>query len=110
MLYDPVGSYGQNGIKGENDITYDQDATLSNTIDFYAIDSKVTLIIFPTTKEDEQTIATNMEERGGQIGGYCAYAVSSVVDGIGLFKNLGVHRLPGNLNKALTASQRNIKR
>lgn len=56
----------------------------------------------PTTPEEEAEILRRAAEYGDPRGFGCAQAVSSVLDGIGPFQELGSPRLtPGTLEQAL---------
>lgn len=59
--------------------------------------STIKMFQFDTTTEVEKQIANNIEEEGGVIGGLCASAASSVISGVGPFKNIKPTLLPGSL-------------
>jgi RHS repeat-associated protein len=74
---------------------------------YTASGSKVELYRFPTTPQQEAEIAQRIWEydEDGSTGGFCAVDVSSAIDGIGPFEDLGVHLFPGNLADTLKELQ-----
>jgi len=105
ILYDPAGSY-QSGSRGSGDAFSDQEANLDDYLRHHSEMSKVTIQPFDTSPCEEEAIANRIEEQGGVPPFFCAYATSSVISGIGPFKDLRIRFLPGSLSRALDAIQR----
>ena len=56
---------------------------------------------FGTTPGEEAAIVQRIEEHGGESPGFCAAGTSSVLSGIGPFRDLPLFMLPGSLADAL---------
>ncbi len=102
VLYDPSGSY-PDPTRGSGDII---DADLSSYVQFHLENgSRVTQQFFNTTPCEESQIVKNIEGQGGAAPFFCTTFVSSAIDGIGPFKDLGVYRLPSSLSTKLKKMQ-----
>jgi len=100
-LYDPGGSY-YNDIKGSGDALYGDDVNLEDYIDYQLEDGPdVQTYTFPTTPAQEALIMEQIDSGGFNISGSCAVDVSSVLNGIGPFKDLGISPTPSLLNNSL---------
>src|SRR5262249_13419621 len=97
ILYDPSGSYVVNGHRSDSDDAfYDIDASLPDYLHFwydYSVANGRTPVnplvyTFDTTASEEAEFARRIHERNG--GGFmgCASSVSSVLQGVGVFKTL----------------------
>jgi len=102
VLYDPAGGYGEDHKCSEKCI--DQLADVKKYMDYHTSTGEtVKLFVFKTTLAEEKQIYQNIIDAESSIGGFCSIAVSTVLNGIGPFGNLGTYLLPGNLGRALGA-------
>jgi RHS repeat-associated protein len=104
MLYDPAGSYSTDHNCGSADTCYNNDngTSLPDYIDYW-LDrgSSIDTYTFNTTPGEESQIANNIANNGGGFPGACTLDVCNVVRGVGPFKNLPSHILPGALERDL---------
>jgi RHS repeat-associated protein len=97
ILYDPGGSY-RTDIKGSFNVLDGVDANLPDYVNFQKKDGKrVEVFHFPLTREQDRKILENIENHKYCGAFECSYCVSEVLDGVGPFRNLGVHRFPNDL-------------
>lgn len=100
-LYDPAGSF-RNDIRGSGGMLSGVDADLGAYVRFQKTDGpSVSVFRFDTTPEQEAQIISNMEEIGDPRGLSCATSVSSALNGVGDFKNLGVIQTPRGVQNAM---------
>lgn len=72
-------------------------------LNYHRLDGdEVFVFEFVTTKEEERRIMERIDERGGGRPFTCAVSTSSVLDGVGPFKDLGVFRTPAGLKRRLS--------
>lgn len=104
VLYDPSGDSRINGYHPTNDIFLDEDADLEQYLHAHGSQNPDTypeVFDFDTTPEQEKEIAERIKNLG-HLGSFnCADAVSSVLKGIGPFKDLGHNYKPAALAKEL---------
>jgi RHS repeat-associated protein len=109
VIYDPGGSWGHDRGCGSGDAC--TGASLDDYVDYYKRNypgSKVDLIRFPTTPEEEAQIAARVH-RGGGSPGYCAIDTGAVLRGIGPFKDLEKAYLPGGLRDEVLKAHDSIE-
>jgi RHS repeat-associated protein len=115
ILYDPAGSYkpsqaweniprdalGDVFQSGEFAFPFDLD--LNEYLEYHTKSgSRITLLFFQTTPEEEQELAKRIKDRFHRTSEfYCTIAVSSILDGVGPFKGLGIFVRPGSLRDEL---------
>jgi RHS repeat-associated protein len=101
FLYDPAGGYREL-YKGSGDALYGAEADLAAYIQWQeSTGSWVATYSYDTTAAEESQIANNAIGIGGASPGQCSQAVSSALQGVGPFKNLDIHVLPGALANEL---------
>jgi hypothetical protein len=95
--------------RGESGSFFDSEANISSYVKFQLEDgSNVHVYRFNTTKEQEQEIAKRAELQQDPRGMNCASMVSSAINGIGPFKDLGHYRTPRALGNALRDLQEKL--
>ena len=100
-LYDPAGSF-KNVERGSGGILDGENANLGEYVRFQKVDGPDVFIFrFDTTPAEEKKIISNMEEIADRRGFTCAISVSEALNGIGIFKDLGVFRTPSGLYEAM---------
>jgi RHS repeat-associated protein len=107
ILYDPAGGYGKDHLCGggvcdegkANVPRFKKEHEQSR--DFHSMQ----IFVFDTTVDQETQIKDRILQLGETAGGFCALSVSTALDGIGPFKDLGRMLLPGSLGRALEAIQ-----
>jgi RHS repeat-associated protein len=104
VLFDPAGHYVPKSIKeeggqrGSGDVFEGKDANLKSYVDFQkSKGSDVKVLKFDTTPAEEATIKTRIEQQPGIAPGFCAVATSTVISGVGPFKDVKPMSLPGRL-------------
>jgi RHS repeat-associated protein len=105
LLYDPGGSYmTPQGIPSGSGGTFmGSDANLNNYLKYQYVDgSKVKVYSFEITPDEDKKIRVAIDEQGGCSPLYCALCSSSVLNGIGPFKNLGTIRTPWGMENAMS--------
>ena len=110
VLYDPAGSYrppNGNDPRGSGDTFYGESANLNDYVKYHLENgSKVELIYFDTTPNQERKILDNIDDIGGGMPFFCTTNVSQSINGVGPFKNLGGHFSPGSLSRSLKKIRR----
>jgi hypothetical protein len=102
-IYDPAGAYNPSRHRGTDDSLYDDEASISAFTEFH--DGNVAIFVFNTTLEQEAQIGENMCISSGVMGGMCAIAVGNVLQGVGVFENLGPTFTPALLFRAMLRLQ-----
>jgi RHS repeat-associated protein len=104
VLFDPAGSYVPSSVKkeggqrGSGDVFEGKDANLRSYVDFQkSTGSDVKVLKFNTTPGQEATIKARIEQQPGIAPGFCAVATSTVISGVGPFKEVKPMSLPGRL-------------
>ncbi|MGH8107408.1 MAG: RHS repeat-associated core domain-containing protein [Arenimonas sp.] len=115
LLYDPNGHYNpgmmadppRGDTRSSGGFFEGADASLAAYIKYQKTDGpKVLLYVFKTTPEQEKEITENIIELGDSRGLTCATDVSTVLDGIGPFKGLGIQDTPAGLQAKLNELKR----
>jgi RHS repeat-associated protein len=102
VLFDPAGGY-HDKVSQTGDVFYGTDASLGSYLGYESSTSKeVTTYTFNTTKDQECEIANRLEDVSSVTGGWCAYAISTTLSGIGPFANLGTSMFPSSLANDLS--------
>jgi RHS repeat-associated protein len=114
-LYDPAGSiYNPKDefggpIRGSDDRFAGAEADLNayKKAQEEGGGSQVKMFTFNTTPDQEATIATNIENDGGQSVPLCTYGVTNALQGVGVFKDINTTLNPGGLATQLQQLQNN---
>jgi RHS repeat-associated protein len=103
ILYDPGGSYiSDNTEAGGYIASLDEVNLIDYLVDYQLIDGdNVQIYVFDTSPEEEERIIANIYALSEGGPGNCAHDVSSVLNGVGVFKDLGIHGWPRDLGNAL---------
>jgi hypothetical protein len=108
VLFDPAGSYvpasvkAEGGQRGSGDVFEEKDANLKSYVDYQkSTGSEVKVLKFNTTPQQEATIKARIEQQPGIAPGSCAVATSTVISGVGPFKDVQPMRWPGRLYEKL---------
>ncbi len=91
VLYDPSGDSRINGEHPDDDVFRDESADLHQYLDAHSSQNQNTypeIFTFDTSADQERQIADRIEKLGHPGSFNCADAVSSVLRGIGPFKDL----------------------
>ena len=105
LLYDPGGSYmTPEGIPSGSGGTFSgSDANLNNFLKYQFEDgSDVNVYSFEITPDEDRKIREAIDEQGGCSPFFCASCSSSVLNGIGPFKNLGEIQTPWGMKDAMS--------
>ncbi|HAU5595398.1 TPA: hypothetical protein JD313_004396, partial [Citrobacter amalonaticus] len=105
LLYDPGGSYmTPEGIPSGSGGTFSgSDANLNNFLKYQFEDgSDVNVYSFEITPDEDRKIREAIDEQGGCSPFFCASCSSSVLNGIGPFKNLGKIQTPWGMKDAMS--------
>ncbi|MFS9379986.1 RHS element core protein [Citrobacter sp. ANG330] len=105
LLYDPGGSYmTPEGIPSGSGGTFlGSDANLNNFLKYQFEDgSDVNVYSFEITPDEDKKIREAIDEQGGCSPFFCASCSSSVLNGIGPFKNLGKIQTPWGMKDAMS--------
>jgi RHS repeat-associated protein len=107
IQFDPGGSY-RSGDRGSSGSFEGEEANLEAYMKYQrGTGSTVATYRFKTTPEDESALVERISPSDGSPGEgeggsfTCAYHVSSVLQGVGPFKDLGISVIPGNLARFL---------
>ncbi len=102
VLYDPSGSYP--GIQGTGNTEYGKSADLGKYLNYQLLDGpKVDVYTFDTSPAEEARIIANIEATGACRPTRCAVCSSSVLQGVGPFKNLNRSFTPWGIGRELRA-------
>ena len=106
ILYDPAGSYSSARKCGSGETCFESDADPDKFRRFQeGMGSTVRIFSFDTTRQQEAEMAKRIDDLGGRAPGFCTRGVSSVLSGIGPFKQLKRTFLPGSLADQLEKLQ-----
>jgi hypothetical protein len=108
MLYDPAGSYNPidpddgGPVRGSGDLFEGKTADLGKYVKYQnSLGSDVEILRFATTPEQEKELAGRADAQGGAAPCFCAKSTSSVISGVGPFKDIHSTALPGELSDRL---------
>ena len=104
LLFDPAGTFvpasikEEGGTRGSGDMFEGKDANLKSYVDYQkSTGSDVKVLKFNTTQKEEAVIKARIEQQPGIAPGSCAVATSTVISGVGPFKEVKPMRWPGRL-------------
>lgn len=110
LLFDPGGSFKEK-TRGSGAFFEDEEADLQAYVAFHqGTGSQVSTYRLPISQQDaseivERIAPSDLSNGIGGSAGFCSISVCSALTGVGPFKDLSIHVLPGGLERELRSIQ-----